>query len=58
MEIYVNPENENLRMDLNSQIFVDKSLFIGKISKLLNTEQRFVCVSCSHAASAKRLSEI
>ena len=45
MGIYVNPGNENLKKSLNSEIFVDKSLFIGKISKLLNTEQRFICVS-------------
>ncbi len=45
MGIYINPGNENLKRALNSEIFVDKSLFIGKISKLLNTEQRFICVS-------------
>ena len=45
MGIYVNPVNENLKKALNSEIFVDKSLFIGKISKFLNTEQRFICVS-------------
>ena len=45
MGIYVNPGNENLKIALNSQIFVDKSLFIKKISSFLNTEQRFVCVS-------------
>ena len=45
MGIYINPGNENLKKALNSEIFVDKSLFIGKISKLLNTEQRFICVS-------------
>lgn len=45
MGIYVNPGNENLKMALNSQIFVDKSLFIGKISEFLNTQQKFVCVS-------------
>ena len=45
MGIYINPGNENLKKALNSEIFVDKSLFISKISKLLNTEQRFICVS-------------
>lgn len=45
MGIYINPGNENLKKALNSEIFVDKSLFIGKISRLLNTEQRFICVS-------------
>ena len=45
MGIYVNPGNENLRTAMNSKIFVDKSLFIKKISEFLNTEQRFICVS-------------
>ena len=45
MGIYVNPGNENLKKALNSEIFIDKSLFISKISKFLNTEQRFICVS-------------
>ena len=45
MGFYVNPGNENLKTALNSEIFIDKSLFIGKISKLLNTQQKFVCLS-------------
>ena len=45
MGIYINPGSENLKKALNSEIFVDKSLFISKISKFLNTEQRFICVS-------------
>ena len=45
MGIYINPGNENLKKALNSEIFIDKSLFISKISKFLNTEQRFICVS-------------
>ncbi|MBO4698750.1 AAA family ATPase, partial [bacterium] len=45
MGIYVNPGNENLKIDLNSQIFVDKSLFIKKISEFINTDNRFICVS-------------
>ncbi|MBO4698784.1 AAA family ATPase, partial [bacterium] len=45
MGIYVNPGNENLKIDLNSKIFVDKSLFIKKISEFINTDNRFICVS-------------
>ena len=45
MGIYVNPGNENLKIDLNSKIFVDKSLFIKKISEFINTDSRFICVS-------------
>ena len=45
MGIYINAGNENLKIDLNSQIFVDKSLFISKISEFINTDNRFICVS-------------
>ena len=45
MGVYVNPGNENLREALRSEIFVDKSLFISKISSFINTRQKFVCVS-------------
>ena len=45
MGIYVNPGNENLKEALRSEIFIDKSLFIGKISSFINTRQKFVCVS-------------
>ena len=45
MGIYVNPGNENLKEALRSEIFVDKSFFISKISGFVNTRQKFVCVS-------------
>ena len=45
MGIYINPGNENLKMDLNSEIFVDKSLILQKFCGLLNTDNRFICVS-------------
>ena len=45
MGIYVNPGNENLKRDLNSEIFVDKSLILQKFCRFLNTDQNFICVS-------------
>ena len=45
MGIYVNPGNENLKRDLNSEIFVDKSLVLQKFCRFLNTDQNFICVS-------------
>jgi Protein of unknown function (DUF1703)./Predicted AAA-ATPase. len=45
MGIYINPGNENLKRALNSEIFVDKSLVLAKLCKLLNTNQKFFCVS-------------
>ena len=47
MGIYVNPNNANFRISLNSPIYVDKSLLIAEINNLINTEKRFVCVSRS-----------
>ena len=45
MGIFVNPGNENLKIALNSQIFVDKSLVLKKLCSFLNSNQRFICVS-------------
>ena len=45
MGFYINAGNENLKMALNSQIFVDKSLVLQKLCSLLNSNQRFICVS-------------
>ncbi|MBO4698668.1 AAA family ATPase [bacterium] len=45
MGIYVNPGNENLKIALNSQIFVDKSLVLKKLCSFLNSNQRFICAS-------------
>ena len=47
MGIYVNPNNANLRISLNNSIYVDKSLLIAEINRLVNTDKRFVCVSRS-----------
>ncbi len=47
MGIYVNPNNANFRISLNSSIYVDKSLLIAEINELVDTEKRFVCVSRS-----------
>ena len=45
MGIYLNPNNENCRMALNSQIYVDKTELIAYTNLVLKTEQRFLCVS-------------
>ena len=41
----LNPGSERFRTSLRSQIYVDKSLFIAEINKLIRTEQKYVCVS-------------
>ena len=45
MGIYVNPGEALLRMSYNSRIYVDKSMILNELNKLLNTEDRFVCVA-------------
>ncbi len=47
MGLYVNPNNANFQRSLNSSIYVDKSLLIAEINRLVNTEKCFVCVSRS-----------
>ena len=45
MGIYLNPGNKNFQISLNSKIYVDKSNLIAYTNSVINTEQRFVCVS-------------
>ncbi len=45
MGIYLNPGNKSFQMSLNSKIYVDKSNLIAYTNSVINTEQRFVCVS-------------
>ncbi len=45
MGSYLNPGSERFRTSLRSQIYVDKSLLITEINKLVRTEQKYVCVS-------------
>ena len=45
MGIYLNPNNVLLQQARNSEIFVDKSMIIAEMNCVLNTEDKFVCVS-------------
>lgn len=45
MGIYLNPDNSDFRIALNSEIYVDKTGMIAQTNRILNTENRFVCVS-------------
>ncbi len=45
MGSYLNPGSERFRTSLRSQIYVDKSLLIAEINKLVRTEQKYVCIS-------------
>ncbi len=45
MGIYLNPDNMDFQMALNSEIYVDKSELIKQTNAHIFTEQRFICVS-------------
>ncbi len=45
MGIYLNPDNMDFQMALNSEIYVDKSELIKQTNAHIYTEQRFICVS-------------
>lgn len=45
MGSYLNPGNKGFRESLNSAIYVDKSALIEQTNSVLNTRQKFMCVS-------------
>ena len=45
MGIYLNPSSIGFKRSLNSEIYVDKTGLIEKTNALLETEQKFICVS-------------
>ena len=45
MGIYLNPNNALLRRARKSEIFIDKSMMIAELNKLVDTENNFLCVS-------------
>jgi hypothetical protein len=45
MGFYLNPGARKFQESLNSQIYVDKTGLIGYTNSVLNTRQKFVCVS-------------
>lgn len=45
MGSYLNPGNKGFRESLNSAIYIDKTGFIEKMNSVLDTQQKFICVS-------------
>lgn len=45
MGIYLNPGKKRFEMSVSSEIFIDKTEMIRYINSLINTNQRYVCVS-------------
>lgn len=47
MGIYVNPNNESLKEMVNLPAFVDKSMLIAEVNRLVKTPKKFLCVTRS-----------
>ena len=45
MGVYLNPGSSKFGISLRSEIYVDKSALIGELNPVIDTENRFVCVS-------------
>ena len=45
MGVYLNPGNDNFKMVCRSEIYVDKTELIHQTNKMLNTQQRYICIS-------------
>ena len=45
MSSYLNPGNKGFRESLNSEIYIDKTGLIEKTNAVLDTRQKFLCVS-------------
>ena len=45
MGIYLNPNNALLKQARKSEIFVDKSMMIAHLNKLVDSENKFLCIS-------------
>lgn len=45
MGIYLNPNNALLKQARKSEIFIDKSMMIAELNKLVDSENKFLCIS-------------
>lgn len=45
MGVYLNPGNDSFKRACNSEIYVDKTELIALTNKVIDTEQRFICIS-------------
>lgn len=45
MGLYLNPGNDGFTTSLNSEIYVDKSLLIEYTNRVVNTNNKYICVS-------------
>ncbi len=45
MGLYVNPDNSKFNEDINSEIYVDKTMLLAELNKRIGTRDKYLCVS-------------
>lgn len=45
MGSYLNPSTKGFQESLSSRIYVDKTMLIAALNEMVNTKQKFICVS-------------
>ena len=45
MGIYLNPNNDNFKETLTSEIYVDKTMMISTINQFMKTNNKYICIS-------------
>ena len=45
MGIYLNPDNENFRRTIASEIYVDKTMMIEVTNRMLDSDRNLICMS-------------
>ena len=45
MGAYVNPDNDGFQTSVNSRIYVDKTDMIEYTNMVMDTEEKYICVS-------------
>ena len=45
MGIYLNPGNENFKENVIADVYVDKSMMIAEVNKLVDSANKYICVS-------------
>ena len=45
MGMYLNPNAVLLESAMRSEIYVDKSLIVSELNRLVNTENKYICIS-------------
>jgi len=45
MGIYLNPTYKNFEENINSEIYVDKTMMLAELNKMIGTDKKYICLS-------------